>query len=315
MAETVLISGGTGFIGSYLAASLVEEGHDVVTFDATPTTTHLDRLDVTDEVSIERGDVTDFSTLARTVHEAGVTRLVHLAAPLAGEATDRLAATRVYTVGANVMLEVARLFDEQIERVVLASSETVYGPGSKYDGPVTEDALVFPNSPYSAGKRYAEVLGQTYGQEYGLSVVSLRPTGVFGPGANRPVEFATLFEQPALGETCEVRGGKTTVSWLYVTDAADAFERAALAPPESLTHHIYNVRGDVTTVGAAAARASELFPGNATVTDKTDLDWSAQDLSLARSSADLGYEVTHDFESTLRAYGNAVRARAGLDPV
>ncbi len=315
MAETVLISGGTGFIGSYLAASLAEDGHEVVTVDADPRTTHLDRLEVTDDVTIERGDVTDFRTLAQTVHETGATRLVHLAAPRSGEATDYFGATHIYTVGANAMIEVARLFDEQVERVVLASSETVYGPGSNYDGPVTEDALVFPDSPYSAGKRYAEVLGQSYRQEYGLSVVSLRPTGVFGPGSNRPMAFATLFEQPALGESCQVRGGETQVSWLYVTDAAEAFQRATLAAPESLTHDIYNIRGDVTTVGAAAARATERFPGTVTVTDDTDLDWSAQDLSLARSEADLGYESSHNFESMLRTYGNAVRARAGLDPV
>lgn len=315
MSETVLVTGGTGFIGSHLAASLVEDGHAVVTFDAEPATTYLDRLDVADEVRIERGDVTDFPTLARAVNESGANRLVHLAAPGSAEATNHHAATQVYTVGANTVLEVARLFDEQTERVVLASSETIYGPGSKYEGQVTEDALVFPDSPYSAGKRYAEVLGQTYRQEYGIPVVSLRPTGVFGPGANRPIEFASLFEEPALGETCEVRGGETEVSWLYVTDAARGFRDAALANAESLSHHVYNVRGEVTTVAEATRRASDLFPGAAAVTDDADLDWSAQQLSLSRSRAELGYEIEYDLDATLRAYGNAVRERAGLDPL
>lgn len=315
MSETVLVTGGTGFIGSHLAASLVGDGHDVVTYDADPTTRHLDRIDVTDDVSIERGDVTDVAALTQAVSESGATRLVHLAAPGSAEGTNHMAATQVYTVGANAVLEAARLFDEQVERVVLASSETVYGPGSEYEGAVTEDALVFPDSPYSAGKRYAEVLGQTYRQEHGVSVVSLRPTGVFGPGANRPIEFASLFEKPALGETCEVRGGETKVSWLYVTDAARAFQRAVLASPGTLSHHLYNVRGEVTTVATAAERASERFPGTVDVTDDADLDWSAQNLSLSRSRTELGYDVEYDLDTTLRAYGNAVRERAGLDPV
>lgn len=315
MPETVLITGGTGFIGSHLAAALVDEGHEVVTFDVNPTTTHLERLAATESVTIERGDITDFPALARAIHDSGASRLVHLAAPGSSGGTDPLTATRTYTVGANTVLEAARLLDEQVERVVLASSETVYGPGSKYDGPVTEDALLYPDTTYSAGKRYAECLVGTYRQEYGLSAVTLRPTGVFGPGANRPIEFASLFEQPALGESTEVRGGQTEVSWLYVTDAADAFHRATVAPADSLTHDIYNVRGEVTTVGAAAERAAELFPGTVTVTDESDLDWSAQNLSLARTQADLGYEVSYDLDATVRAYGNAVRGEAGLDPV
>lgn len=315
MTETVLITGGTGFIGSHLAASLVGAGHDVVTYDAEPTRAHLDGLGVVEEVRVERGDVTEFPTLARAVHEFGATRLVHLAAPRAVERPNHVAATQVYTGGANAILEAARLFDDQVERVVLASSETVYGPGSTYEGQVTEDSLLFPDSPYSAGKRYAEVLGETYRQEYGLSVVSLRPTGVFGAGANRPIEFATVFEQPALGERCEVRGGQTAVSWLYVTDAARAFQQAALAAPEALSHHVYNVRGEVTTVAEAARRASELYPGTAEVADDADHDWSAQNLSLSRSRTDLGYDVEYDLDATLRAYGNAVRERAGLEPV
>ena len=315
MAESVLITGGTGFVGSHLAASLVRDGHEVVTVDERPRTTLLDRLDVAADVTIERGDVTDFAALARVVEKTDATRLVHLAAPLSSDGTNHITATQVYTGGPNNVLEAARVFDEQVDRVVLASSETVYGPGSEYDLPVSEDALLDPDTTYSAGKRYAECLGRTYRQEYGISAVSLRPTGVFGPGANRPIEFASLFEKPPLGETAEVRGGETKVSWLYVKDAADAFQRATLATLNSLTHHVYNVRGEVTTVAAAAERATELFEGGVDVTDESDLDWSAQELSLSRSQSDLGYRVGYDLESTLLAYGNEIRREAGLDPV
>jgi nucleoside-diphosphate-sugar epimerase len=316
--ETVLVTGGTGYVGSHLARALVEEGHDVVAFDAGADERLLDRLGVVEAVRVVRGDVTDLAALARAVREHDVTRIVHLAALMTEDVrADTLGSTRVNALGTNNALEAARLFEERVERVVLASSETVYAAGSRYDEvPVEEDALLCPDSPYSAAKRYGECLAETYREDHGVSAVALRPTGVFGPFRRSFTAFAELFEAPAVGDPARVRDGGTAVSWLYVADAADAFRRAALAPASALSHGVYNVRGEVATVAEAAEAVRDLLDdASVSVKDHADLDWSAQNLSLSRSRADLGYEVGYDLSAFVREYVNAVREDAGHPPV
>jgi nucleoside-diphosphate-sugar epimerase len=204
-----------------------------------------------------------------------------------------------------------------VARVVLASSETVYGLGSAYgDDPVEEDALLSPDRPYSAAKRYAECLADTYRKEYGVSAVTLRPTGVFGPFRRSFTAFADLFEDPATGDPAQVKGGDTTVSWLYVKEAADAFRRAALAPATELSHDVYSVRGEVATVAEAAETVCELFDAATTeVVNDENYDWSAQRLSLSRSRSDLGYEVDYDLAALARDYADAVRQADGRPPL
>ncbi|WP_066417501.1 NAD-dependent epimerase/dehydratase family protein [Halorubrum aethiopicum] len=315
--ETVLVTGGTGFIGSHLARLLVDDGHEVVAFDAAPDAALLERLGVAEAVEVRRGDVTDVASLARAVRETGATRLVHLAALLSEDVrTDELAATRVNALGANHVLEAARLFGDRIDRVVMTSSETVYGPGSAYDGPVAEDALLSPDSPYAAAKRHAECLSRRYREDHGVPAVALRPTGVFGPFRRSFTAFSELFERPAVGDPVRVEGGGTAVSWLSVRDAADAFRRAALAPASDLERGVYNVRGEVATVAEAAEAVRRLLPdADVTVTDDADRDWSAQGLSLARARSDLGYEVDHGLGELTREYVDAVRRDVGLDPI
>lgn len=314
--ETVLVTGGTGFVGSQLAAALVDGGHEVVVLDREADAARLDRLGVGDAVEVVTGDVTDGDRLADLLASTGATRVVHLAALLTDDtAADPRVATQVNVGGAAELLDAARRVGG-IRRVVLASSETVYAAGSAYDaGPVTEDVLLCPDSPYSAAKRYAECLAARYREAYDLSVVALRPTGVFGPFRRSFTEYDDLFERPAVGEPARVEGGGTTVSWLSVVDAADAFQRAALADAGALSRGVYNVRGEVATVREAAETVQAVTGGTVEVADDADRDWSAQRLSLAAARADLGYEVRHDLAALARTYADAVRRERGLDPL
>ncbi|WP_257300534.1 NAD(P)-dependent oxidoreductase, partial [Haloarchaeobius sp. FL176] len=80
--NTVLVTGGTGFIGSYVAKSFVEHGHDVVAYDLSTDPRILEKLDIADDVEIRRGDVSDPTDVVNAVAETDTTHIVHLAALL-----------------------------------------------------------------------------------------------------------------------------------------------------------------------------------------------------------------------------------------
>jgi nucleoside-diphosphate-sugar epimerase len=315
--STVLVTGGTGFVGAYLAADLLDHGHRVVAYDRSTDTRTLERVGVADDVTVWGGDVTDPTALARAVRETGATRVVHLAALLATAARENpRAAAEVNVVGTNTVFEVARLLPDQVERVAWASSSTAYAPPERYgDRFVTEDDLVAPATLYGATKTYNERQAWVYGEEYGVSHVALRPTVAYGPyrETGGSAFLSKLVERPALGDPVEVGYGDQLVDWQYVRDVARAFRLAAFTPDDDLSRRVYNVRGELATVREAAETVERIVPGaDVTVTDEGDLGWT-QRLDITKAREDLGYEPEYGLERGFRDYVDTVRADHGLD--
>jgi UDP-glucose 4-epimerase len=255
MANTVLVTGGTGFIGSSVAADLLEHGHDVVAYDLSTDPRILEKLDVADDVTIRRGDVTDSTDVIRAVKETGATHIVHLAALLTNTARENpRAALDVNVQGTNNVFEAARTLSEQVERVAWASSAAIYAPPNNYESWVTEDDLVYPETLYGATKEYNEHQARVYNEDYDVSLVGLRPTVAYGPyrETGGSAFLANIIEKPALGESFSVEYGDQRIDWQYVTDIAQGFRKAAFAPEDDLTQNIYNIRGELATIREAA---------------------------------------------------------------
>ncbi|WP_123535007.1 NAD-dependent epimerase/dehydratase family protein [Halosimplex salinum] len=320
---TVLVTGGTGFIGAYVAADLVEHGHDVVAFDLSTDETRLAKLGVADDVEVVRGDVTDPTAVVRSIRETGATHVVHLAALLTdGARGNPRAALEVNCGGTNNVFEAARTLSDQVERVAWASSAAVYAPPGRYagndrDGWVTEDDLVYPDTLYGATKEYNEHQAQVYHEEYGVSHVGLRPTVAYGPyrETGGSAFLVDLIEKPALDESFAVEYGDQTIDWQYVRDVAQAFRRAAFAPESDLSRRIYNVRGECQTIREAAETVESVVPGaEISVSDEGDLPWT-QTLDTTPAREDLGYEPEYDLEAGIREYVSVLREEHGLDPL
>jgi len=188
-------------------------------------------------------------------------------------------AIEVNVTGTNNVFEAARTLDDQIERVAWASTMAVYGHAEHYhELPVDEDDLIGPDSIYGATKACCEQQAELYAQEFGLSLVGLRPTGVFGP-FNTPeyldVEheapvadrspsgrLANLFVRAALEQPVSMTVQDGTMDWIYVEDVARLFAAAALRPDADLSRRLYNAAsGAVATVPEIADHLHELVPG------------------------------------------------------
>ena len=316
--HTVFVTGGTGFLGSYVAAELVEAGHDVVAYDLSTDEGILAKLGVADEVTVRRGDVTDPTDVVRSIRETGATRVVHLAALLTNAAReDPRGALTVNVLGTNNVLEAARTLDDQVQRVAWASSSAVYAPPDNYDGDVDEETLLGPDTLYGATKEYNEHQARVYAQDYGLSLVALRPTVAYGPyrETGGSAFLANIVEKPALGEPFAVEYGDQVIDWHHAHDIAQAFRKAAFVPDASLGQRVYNVGGVTATVREAADTVRSILPdADLTVSDEGDLPWT-QTLDTTAARRDLGYEVEYDLETGFRQYINTLRKEHGLELV
>ncbi|MFT4933199.1 MAG: UDP-glucose 4-epimerase, partial [Natronomonas sp.] len=263
MTETVLVTGGTGFLGSYVAEELVAEGHDVVAYDLSTDDRILSKLGIAEDVAIRRGDVSEATDVIRAVRETGATRVIHLAALLTNAARDNpRTALDVNVVGTNNVLEAARVLDDQIERVAWASSAAVYATPDNYEMPVDEDDLVYPETLYGATKEYNEHQTRVYHEEYGVSHVGLRPTVAYGPyrETGGSAFLANIVEKPALGESFSVEYGDQAIDWQHARDIAQAFRLAAFAPEADLGQRVYNVRGELATIREAVETVRTILP-------------------------------------------------------
>ncbi len=322
MSTRVLVTGGTGFIGSYTAREFVEHGHDVVAYDLSTDTGILERLGVADDVEVRRGDVTDATDVVRAVRETGATHVVHLAALLTTTARENpRAGLTVNVEGTNNVFEAARTLDDQVERVAWASSAAIYAPPRHYDDGgdwwVDEGDLYAPDTLYGASKAYNEAQARVYEEDFGLDHVAIRPTVAYGPyrETGGSAFLANIVEKPALGEPFSVEYGDQEIDWQHVADIAQAFRRAAFVPEERLEQRVFNVRGELATIREAAETVRSILPdAELEVTDEGELPWT-QRLDMTAAQEQLNYEPEYDLEAGFRQYIDVLREDAGLEPV
>jgi UDP-glucose 4-epimerase len=237
-----LITGGAGFLGSHLANTLAQAGHEVRVLDDL-TSGDKSRLDP--RILFTRGDINNIPKLWSLLQ--GVDCVYHLAARVS------VAESKLYprdynhvNVGGTVSLMEA-MRDANVRRLVFASSGAVYGTSAAQ--PVSETTPPAPDSPYAASKLAAEHYVQTIGALWGLQSVVLRIFNAYGPYQNLPVSHAPVvprFVRQAVtgGSVVLFGGGEQTRDFVYVTDVVTALVQAGQVREENATasqHTILNI--------------------------------------------------------------------------
>jgi dTDP-L-rhamnose 4-epimerase len=263
----VLVTGGAGFIGSHLVDRLARDGHDVRVLDSLEPQIH-DGWPSYLHDGAERiaADVRDHDAVGRAL--ADVDRLVHLAAAVGvGQSMYEIERyTSVNAVGAAVVLEEATKRRDRLEKVVVASSMSIYGEGlyrcsveggayapeprseeqlvrrewelqcpscgSTLDPiPTPESKQLQPQSIYAVGKRDHEEMFLAWGRAYAVPATALRFFNVYGPRqalSNPYTGVAAIFASRLLNDRRPVifEDGRQSRDFIHVSDVADGLVRS-----------------------------------------------------------------------------------------
>ncbi len=294
---TYLVTGASGFIGSYVVKQLVSEGEQVVAFDRNwPGSFDLVGADPGGSVPRIAGDVVDFAQLVRVVNDHTVESVIHLAGELHARSADNPGqCIQSNIVGTHNALELGRLLG--VRRIVTASSAAVFGHPSRHPaGPIANDARLHAGDVYEAAKIFGESEGEYYFNKFGVDNVALRVGLAYGYGcrigwAARFVE--ELIEKPLRGEPGRVPWAESSMNWTYIYDAADAFVRASKV--KTTDTFAYNLRGDPRTIADTVAVAKALLPDADIAADPGEHNWS-QDFDDSLLRAATGYEAKWTLE-------------------
>jgi nucleoside-diphosphate-sugar epimerase len=302
-----LVTGVAGFIGSTLAERLLAGGHDVVGIDCfTDYYPRAFKERNLASLSKERA----FRFVESTIQAADLpallvdrTHVFHLAAQ-AGVRKSWGRDFAVYTVNnieaTQVLLEAASSAAPILERLVYASSSSVYGDNVAI--PMREDARPQPVSPYGVSKLAAEQLCYLYHVNYGVPTVSLRYFTVYGPRQRPDMGFHRFLRATMKGEPIALFGdGEQTRDFTFVHDAVAA---TIAAGTRGVPGRVYNIGGGsrvsinevLQMIGRVVGRAPVVATDPA---QKGDMRHTFADTSLAR--VDLGFEPKVTLEEGLAA--------------
>jgi len=258
-----LITGGTGFLGTYVAANFLHHGHEVICLEHTPDSSVISRFPP--EVSVIQGDVSEPGTVVKILSEHPVEGVVHLAYVMGAEAEAHPpTAMRVNALGtANVFEEACK---SGVKRILFTSSESIYGKSQSIYGerPVTEEDSCSPNDHvlnYSLTKLLNEHLAGKYEARFGAEIISLRISIVYGAGRKRGTtvwasDFATL---PALGKPVTLPfPADDWHCYIYVEDVAEEIYQLMTKP--RLSHRIYNSGGHTVQAAELEAMVRKVIP-------------------------------------------------------
>lgn len=313
----ILVTGGTGFIGSRITQNLLARGVPVIVFDSRPAPARLGDALSHPALRIVEGDIANIDDLLSAMRAHGVERVIHTAALLGGpiEREPRLG-MRVNIVGTTNVFEAARALG--IRRVVYASSMIVHGDQSDHgEAAVNEDSPLYPRTIYAYTKIVNEMVGRRYLDGLGLDCRGLRvctPVGYGRDDRGAGGTVSRLIAAAARGLPSEIPYSSIErPPYVYVDDEAEIFIRLCLAGNLSLP--VYMSSATPASLGEIATIVTKYQPeakitfdeGGGTIQHVNRIDGR-------RLEADIGYSLP-PIETRIRDHLNVVRSADGLPPL
>lgn len=239
MGDAVLITGGGGFIGTWVLRDLLSRGLRPIVFDLQKNDQRWQRILGSDAAKVEfvAGSLLDRELLQRTADEKGVSHVIHLAALLTPDCQhDPYIGCEVNVLGSVALFEVLRKLAGRIRGISYASSYAVYGPEEEDQALGLGDADNGPPSFYGAFKLAVDLIAEQYWRHFKIASVGIRPHVAYGPERT-----AGLSAGPSIACRAAAQGESFSINYTghvgydYVEDVACAFVRSALEMPGGAT--------------------------------------------------------------------------------
>lgn len=288
----VLVTGGSGFIGSHVVDKLVDKGIAVRIYDTIMPTHRKD-------VEFYQGSILDMQSLGFAMD--GIDAIFHLAAiaDVKDVYNEPHYSESINVRGTINVLESAR--KANIQRIVYGSTTWVYSE-SRQNNVDETSPLLAPSHFYTATKLAGEYYCQSYNKLYGMEITILRYGIPYGPRA-RDGAVLPIFVRKALnGEPLTIAGdGLQFRKFVYVEDLA---EGNTLALKKCAIDKIYNLDGKEKVTIKQMAETIKKIVGNVQIeyTPARPGDFVGKEVSSERAKEDLGWEANTSFEEGMRSY-------------
>lgn len=312
---SVLVTGGTGFVGIHIVAQLAELGERVVALSVEGELDDVSREflgPALERVACVKGDILDLDTVRAVMERHDVDRVIHGAAITAIGDLEPEAARQAAVVnvgGTATVLEAARLAGAG--RFVHLSSASVYG-ATDPDIPLEEEAALEPRGIYGITKRAGEEIVRRYMELFGMDGVILRLSAPYGP-LERPNPLRTVMSPVFHWCRAALHGDEVELADDLVRDltyVSDTARCVVLAFQSSKLHHrVYNASCGqnlrFSDILAALTRVRTGFRFRLKESGALSpffRDSLRGPLSMKRARADLGFAPRYDIERGLARY-------------
>jgi len=316
---TTLITG-AGLIACHSAKALLSHGEQVVFYDLSSSEEYIQFVLEGGAYEFEQGDILDLPNLIDVAKKHDVNSVVHTAAFLPERAAKQPAlAAQVNVIGAVNLFELHRI--ASMRRTVFISTIGVFDQQREDGYAWEEDHLLGPDTLYGCTKLSAELIGLHYAKAYGVDLVALRFSPVFGVGTYYTSPAGTfirdVLEPAVLTGVSEIsRQFSNTNQYLYALDAGEAVA-LAWGLNENPDTRVFNIsEGCLRTANEVVKLAENAIPNakisiqDAAWEASKDRDFVTEPFSLRAANRVLGFKPVWPMDKAFIDYAEQVRRRS-----
>jgi CDP-glucose 4,6-dehydratase len=244
--RNILVTGGTGFVGSHLVKALSERrAHIIVPYRSIDPHSYFMTQGLDKKVVLAAGDVTDRRRIVDIVSKYEIDTIYHLAAqPIVDTAFNNPVETITTNVIGTTHILDAAWTSGTVRHIFITSSDKAYGKSSET---YTEDHPLRGDHPYEASKSAADIIARSYVKTYNAPVVTVRFGNIYGPGDLNMSRIIPGIMQTALsGDILPLRSNGLFVrDYVYVGDVVSAY-LFLLDNFSKANGEAYNIASDVS---------------------------------------------------------------------
>jgi nucleoside-diphosphate-sugar epimerase len=320
----VLVTGGTGFLGSYVMAALEAAGHAALAYDVAPPSPEMLSVAPSLASRFRPGQIGDLARLLEVCRTEKIDAIVHAAGMVGLEPSlaQPLAFYQTNVMGLVHACEAARQLG--MRKLISISSNAAYHPGAgerlrETDPPFSVTAGN-PAAHYGTSKMAGEAIAMAYATFQDLDVLSLRITAIYGFGMRQPMYLKPMVENAVRGvPTRFATGGPMRRDYTHVGDCSDAILRALTAPRlPADEQRVLNVSaGRTHTASEVAEMVRRIIPGAIIEIGDTLSPLEAENVKMrapfdiAAAKRVLGWSPQWKLEDGIREYAERFREYLG----